>query len=1087
MEEKKKKIKLKKKEGVIGNNLTQENIEEIFKTYFKNEEDKESKKFNNFLLKKEILDGKVIDKNTYYDFLYPSLDDTNFNIKIAEKKEFNDNQYDGEIRNVEEYAEKMCDAEMELSPHQLFVKNFLSFQTPYNSLLLYHGLGTGKTCSAIGVAEEMRDYLKQLGIMQRIIVVASPNVQENFKLQLFDERKLKEINGLWNIKSCTGNKYLKEINPMSMKGLSKEKVVLQITRLINTSYIFMGYVEFANYVNKKSTTDESNPTIAKREMIRNLKKNFNNRFIIIDEIHNVRITDDNDNKRAALELFKLVKYVDNLRLLLLSATPMYNSNKEIVWLLNLMNLNDKRATIDESELFDKEGNLLVDKDGNKIGEDLLRRKSTGYISFIRGDNPYTFPFRIYPNIFSPDNSIKNITYPRFQLNGKVIIQNIDKLDIYVNQLSEFQNETYNFIIAMVKKKYEKKINFDNQDRFGYTILQRPLEALNISYPHSGGLENLTENDIKYLVGTNGLKSVMKYTEKVTPPTKKNFEYKSDKFGKIFSPENIGKYSSKIKKICDNILNSEGIVLVYSQYIDGGIVPIALALESIGITRYGTKSQSFFKTSQTDPIDAITMKKRQDNEGEFNPAKYAIISGDVAISPDNLYEIKAITNESNKEGKNVKVVIISKAGAEGLDLKNIRQVHLMDPWYNLNLTEQTIGRAVRNKSHCMLPFSKRNVEIYLYGSLLNNDYEAVDLYIYRIAEMKAIKIGIISKIIKENAVDCLLNNGQNNFTVENMNQIVKMDLSSKKTIEYPVGDKPFTSNCDYMESCYFKCNPSKEITKINSDTYNENFILVNTDKITQRIRDLFKNKYFYTKNDLIANINVVKSYPLVQIYYALSQLVNDKNEYIFDQYGRVGNLINIDEYYLYQPLELNNNTVSIYDKENPIYYKRDFISIPIDKEFQSKETPISIKNDITEKKTSKTEKTDKTSKTEKNDILNKMFNNYNIAITKKQILRGEKNWYIYASNIIDNFVKDGIDKSILEKLLIDHLIEILNYEETLYILNNLYFRDEKDLNNFEKSIKKYFDNYLLINEDLIGMLILKDNNQELLIKKETKLH
>ena len=44
--------------------------------------------------------------------------------------------------------------------HQMFIKNYLSFQTPYNSLLLYHQLGTGKTCSAIGVAEETREYMK---------------------------------------------------------------------------------------------------------------------------------------------------------------------------------------------------------------------------------------------------------------------------------------------------------------------------------------------------------------------------------------------------------------------------------------------------------------------------------------------------------------------------------------------------------------------------------------------------------------------------------------------------------------------------------------------------------------------------------------------------------------------------------------------------------------------------------------------------------------------------------------------------------------------------------------------------------------
>jgi hypothetical protein len=73
-----------------------------------------------------------------------------------------------------------------------------------------------------------------MGITKRIIIVASENVQDNFKLQLFDERKLKLINGIWNIKSCTGNKLLKEINPVNMVGMSKDKIISQIKNLINT-------------------------------------------------------------------------------------------------------------------------------------------------------------------------------------------------------------------------------------------------------------------------------------------------------------------------------------------------------------------------------------------------------------------------------------------------------------------------------------------------------------------------------------------------------------------------------------------------------------------------------------------------------------------------------------------------------------------------------------------------------------------------------------------------------------------------------------------------------------------------------------
>ena len=145
--------------------------------------------------------------------LYPHKDDPLFNSKIASKKEFFDTRYDPKTKedydNIIEISQQLCNnTEFELEPHQMFVRNFLSFQTPYNSLLLYHGLGTGKTCSAISVCEEMRTYNKQIGNNKRMLIIASPAVQENFKIQLFDERKLKNVNGLWNIKACTGNKFI---------------------------------------------------------------------------------------------------------------------------------------------------------------------------------------------------------------------------------------------------------------------------------------------------------------------------------------------------------------------------------------------------------------------------------------------------------------------------------------------------------------------------------------------------------------------------------------------------------------------------------------------------------------------------------------------------------------------------------------------------------------------------------------------------------------------------------------------------------------------------------------------------------------
>ena len=63
-----------------------------------------------------------------------------------------------------------------------------------------------------------------MAINKKIIIVASPVVQENYKIQLFDERKLKKVGGKWDLKSCTGNTIIKEVNPID-SDISRERLV----------------------------------------------------------------------------------------------------------------------------------------------------------------------------------------------------------------------------------------------------------------------------------------------------------------------------------------------------------------------------------------------------------------------------------------------------------------------------------------------------------------------------------------------------------------------------------------------------------------------------------------------------------------------------------------------------------------------------------------------------------------------------------------------------------------------------------------------------------------------------------------------
>lgn len=1025
--------------------------------------------------------------------LYPSLDDPLFNVKIAEKKEFFDTRYSGEVKDLAEEAERLCNADFELAPHQLFVRNFLSFATPYNSLLLYHGLGSGKTCSAIGVGEEMRDYLKQMGISQRIIVVASPNVQDNFRTQLFDERKLKEVDGLWNIRACTGNRFLKEINPMSMKGLPKDKIVRQVRRIINGSYLFLGYIEFANYINKISTSDGVDAAAVGK---RRLARHFSNRLVIIDEVHNIRISDENKDKKVAVELYKLVESVEGIRLLLLSATPMYNTYREVIWLINLMNINDRRPGIEAKQVFDADGSFRVDGDGVEVGRELLERKATGYVSFVRGENPYAFPYRIYPSYFSPSNSLASHGYPALQLNGKPIRRPLEHIGVFVTNAAPYQSIGYTYIVDRLRYAVENGIppyrempNFENMDAFGYTMLQRPLEALNIVYPDTrlneyiaaagvkkgkrkgrgkgdvGAAGDEAPVDPKELVGKAGLARIGTFKE--VNGVKRDFKYKETPYGSVFAPGEIGKYSAKISAITKSIMGSEGIVLVYSQYIEGGLIPIALALEELGLTRYVgrmSKSKNLFAAAPSEPLDFDTMKPRGARVGAgVRTAKYAMITGDKSISPNNLEEINAATGDANADGSVVKVVLISQAGSEGLDFIAIRQVHVLEPWYNMNRIEQIIGRAVRWCSHRKLPFTKRNVEIFLYSTMLEgNDanMEAADLYVYRLAEAKAVQIGAVARVLKKTAVDCLLNLEQVGFTVSDIGQTVKQELSSGKTIQYPVGDKPFTAACDYMENCAYKCRPDADLDEddVKLDTFSEAFILMNTDKIVQRVRQLMKDRFFYTKEELITSINVVRNYPLVQINAALTQLVDDENEYIIDMYGRPGNLVNKGDLYLFQPLELTDTNVGVRDRSVPIAHKNKTVRIPI--------------VDLGEGRPAKTG--------ENIDIIRKMQTDYEVAMAGSAV-EASDGWYDMAAGVVSSMRDEGVDEEKLTFAVVKHMVEVLDLADMLRLIGMPLLQLAGSF-SVVGYVMRYLSTLVMKHGDFEGALLYKPDGNVLYVRR-----
>ena len=325
----------------------------------------------------------------------------------------------------------------------------------------------------------------------------------------------------------------------------------------------------------------------------------------------------------------------------------------------------------------------------------------------------------------------------------------------------------------------------------------------------------------------------------------------------------------------------------------------------------------------------------------------------------------------------------------------------------------------------------------------------------------------------------------------MKQNVTLKLSSGGTLSYDVGDKSYSSTCDYMKKCQFVCKPTKEIkdTDVKLDTYNEQFILMNTDKIVHKIRSLMKERFFYKKVDLIKFINAIKKYPLVQINAALDKLVEDQNEYITDKYNRTCNLINIGEMYLFQPLELNNKNSSLYDRSVPIEFKHDQLNMNLQEASVAVATtqplaaaqPLAIQplaiQPLATTQTQALAEQKQTSEFIK--LVKEMREKYELASIAIPTKRGEDNWYKFCGMVINDLESSGIsNKNDLLDILTAHIVDELSFENRLLLMNSL---DNIADSEFGKRIKTYINKDVITNKGVIGSLLNNNGSHQLFIK------
>ena len=797
---------------------------------------------------------------------YPEYDEEDFNIQIYKKKEFNRNKIDDDLLEFDEESNKRCSTtSFTLTPNQKFIKSFLSPLTPYNGLLMYHGVGLGKTCTAISIAEQYHEMYNK-----KILVILSSTLIDNFKKQIFDITKYDLKTNTANL--CTGTKYPEMVlNRETMDDATLEK---KINKLISEKYQFLGYKELANIIERDHKISET----------------FSDRLIIVDEAHNLRnpsekVKTKKGNMNTAMAFKKMILDSKNVKLVLLTATPMFNAATEIIWIINLLLANDKRPEITKRNIFDESG---------YVNEEELSRIIRGYVTFMRGENPFAFPFRLFPSINKDTRVIQPEEFPTHDLKGKSITLKPINLELIGSQMSSNQKKLYNLLKSKVPANVADEVDEDTSDV--NNDIQNTLQVSNIVYPLFIGNQTNIELSKGFLESFTLSKKKYKYKDSIQKSEHKNF----------LAYSNIEQYAPKIKNVLDYVIKSDGIVLIYSRYYSSGILPLALALEHIGFLKYKKSGERHSLSANIDVDNKFSTGKSP---------RYVIISGDTELSPNNASEIVVAKSKQNMNGEIIKVIIVSKVGTEGIDFKRIREVHLLDPWFNLNRAEQVIGRGVRYCSHIDLPKEKRNVTIYLHACKYDKKEESVDLQVYRMAWRKQKQISQVERVLKETAIDCNLNQKALFYPVDKMNISFDIITSQGKLVkDFRVGDRDNSYVCGFGP-CSLNCKPEVSgNVVVDKSTYDKKFLEDDIDLYKRYIALLYKQNIYLTYEKILEFLR--KDYKVIDediLAYALDEMLQFKY-LVQDKNGRNGYLIYRSNKYIFQSSQIADTRISMDERE-----------------------------------------------------------------------------------------------------------------------------------------------------------------------------
>jgi superfamily II DNA or RNA helicase len=668
----------------------------------------------------------------------------------------------------------------ELTLYQQFIGKFLDYKSAFRDILLYHGLGSGKTATAINIYNVLYNYTPKWNVFLLI------------KASLKDDPWLKDLKE-WLTKKDKDN--------------------------------MMKNIVFINY-------DSPFADSAFLDAIKNSDGSKQNLFII-DEVHNfINNVYNNIYTKQGKRAQVIYDYIqnekienNNTRIVLLSATPVINNPFEFVLIYNLLRPNtfsDKESEFEQ--LFISSSNFKR-LDVNK--KNLFQRRIMGLTSYYLGATPDKFAKKKLNFVEVPMEEYQEEIYEYYENieNRKNLVSSRFKKGKIKNNLSTYATYTRqscNFVFPFINKT----INGETRPRPGdFRIKDIDAVTLDEGKEQEKKLKLLKKDENKkYKDATNNFilelvnyfKDILrkdkskKYT--LNDDIKKYFgKYKEDynEFLKDKTKSNLLKEflkcSPKIVMIIFKILGSPGPVLFYSNYVEmEGIHIFKIYLNFFGFSNIIDKKDSKDGFIFMEYHGGIDSKVREANKLIFNSSE-------------------------NKTGKKIKIILISPAGAEGITTRNVRQVHILEPYWNEVRIEQVIGRAIRQCNHVDLPMNEREVEVYRYKMVRNNNKETSDQLLERISRRKNNLLLSFYEAIKEVAIDCELFKNHNMLASDYKCFKFNEDSLTKKIIGPAYNknleiDIKMDDGLNSLESIHkkIKVREIKVVKKINEKSYSDEF-------------------------------------------------------------------------------------------------------------------------------------------------------------------------------------------------------------------------------------------------------------------------